>query len=529
MATILFIDPTIPDYQSLTFGLTEETQLVILDPNQDGVSQITAALQGGKFDAVHIVSHGTVGDLQLGTAQLNSSTIQTTYSNLIQQWSNSLNPGADILLYGCNVAQGDVGKNFVQQLHQLTGADIAASDNATGSVVLGGDWNLEYTTGKIEAPLAFQVGVLQAYNSVLAPFAPGDIVVLQAGDGNAALSGSATAVFLKEYNTSGSTPVQSIALPTTVSSSNRILTQSGSAASEGALSLSSDGRYLTLVGYDAPLGTASVGSTASATINRIVARVDAFGTVDTSTKLNNAYSGNNIRSAVTTDGSGFWVAGTTSTALSYVTFGSTGASTILSGMNSHVVEIFNGQLYTSLSSSSINTVGTGLPTSGSPTVTPLPGLPNTGNPYAYVLLDRDASVAGADTLYIADQTSGLFKYSFNGTTWTAEGSITGVLTGLTGVVQGSSVDLYATKGTGSANTLVKFTDSSAYNAILSGSFTTLATASTNTSFKGVAFAPTNNLPDLTIAVAAPNTPGVNSQFTYTLTAANTGTANASGV
>jgi len=531
MSSIVFIDPTIPDYQSLTDGLTAGTQLVLLDPTQDGILQITEALRGGSFDAVHIVSHGTSGNLQLGTAQLNSDTIDSTYSSVLQEWSNYLTPGADILLYGCNVAQGVVGQNFVQKMHQATGADIAASDNATGSVVLGGDWNLEYTTGNITAPLAFQIGVLEAYNSVLAPFTAGDIVVLRLGTGTGALSSAATAVFLDEYNSSG-TQVQSIALPTAVNGNNRILTESGSAGSEGALTLSADGRYLTLVGYDAAPGTASVTGTASATTNRIVGRVDAAGSVDTSTRINSAYSANNIRSAVTNDGSGFWVAGPTN-GLSYVTFGSTGASTQLNSLNSRVVDIFNGQLYTSASTGSnlgVLTVGTGLPTSGTPTTTLLPGLTGASNAYAYVLLDRDAGVAGVDTLYVADQTAGLLKYSFNGTTWTARGSIAGTLTGLTGVINGSSVDLYGTNGSGTA--LLKFTDSAVFNANLSGSFTTLATAAANTAFRGVAFAPVNSvsLPDLTVSQAdSPDPITVGNLLTYALTVSNSGSVDASNI
>ncbi len=535
MSSILFLDPTIPDYQSLVDGLNPDIQLVILDPNQDGILQITNGLKSDVFDTVHIVSHGTSGNIQLGTTQLNSATLPN-YSSLLQQWSNNLTTGADILIYGCNAAQGEVGQDFIQQLHQFTGADIAASDNATGSVVLGGDWNLEYATGNITAPLAFQVGVLEAYNSVLAPFTAGDLVVLQVGTGSSALSSAATAVFLKEFNTTGTAQIesQSIAVPTSVSGSNRALTQSGTAGSEGALNLSADGKYLTLVGYDAAPGTVAVTSTTSANNNRVVARVDASGSVDTTTRISSAYSANNIRSAVTNDGSGFWVGGP-GTGLTFVTFGSTGASTTLNGLNSRVVNIFNGQLYDSSGSGSnvgVNTVGTGLPTSGSPVITLLPGLPNTGNSYAYLLLDRDAGVAGIDTLYIADQTSGLLKYSFNGATWAARGNIAGTLTGLTGVINGSNVDLYATNGTSAGNSLVKVTDTAAFNANLSGSFATLATAPTNTIFKGVAFAPTSVVtpqPDLTISLLGPNSVNVNNPFTYTLVASNGGNANASGV
>ena len=46
----------------------------------------------------------------------------------------------DILLYGCNVAQGGVGMQFISLLAQITGADVTASDDLTGNENLNGDW-----------------------------------------------------------------------------------------------------------------------------------------------------------------------------------------------------------------------------------------------------------------------------------------------------------------------------------------------------------------------------------------------------
>ena len=69
-------------------------------------------------------------------------------------WSGSLAPDADILIYGCDVAETQSGRALIEQLGGLTGADVAASTNLTGSRALGGDWNLEYSTGAIEARLA---------------------------------------------------------------------------------------------------------------------------------------------------------------------------------------------------------------------------------------------------------------------------------------------------------------------------------------------------------------------------------------
>jgi predicted outer membrane repeat protein len=58
----------------------------------------------------------------------------------------------------------------LQRLNQLTGADIAASKNLTGSAALGGDWDLEVTIGSIETPLAFTQEAIAAYSHVLVTF-----------------------------------------------------------------------------------------------------------------------------------------------------------------------------------------------------------------------------------------------------------------------------------------------------------------------------------------------------------------------
>ena len=116
-------------------------------------------------------------------------------------------------------------------------------------------------------------------------------MIYRIGDGGAALTNAATAVFLDEYTPAGAL-VQSIAMPTAVVGSNRILTGSGTATSEGLLTLSTDGQYLVLAGYDAVVGTAGVANTASAAFNRVIGRVDGAATIDTTTALTDAYSGN---------------------------------------------------------------------------------------------------------------------------------------------------------------------------------------------------------------------------------------------
>ncbi len=166
---IVFIDPTVEDYQSLMDGVVARTEVILLNPSQDGVEQITEHLINcSTLDNVHIVSHGSPGCLYLGNSQLSLDTLEHYKSQLKTGFSNSVN----LFLYGCNVAAGDAGAELIEKLHQLTGAEIAASANPTGNSGLGGDWELEVTTQGIEVSLAFSEEVQSAYASVLAKWIP---------------------------------------------------------------------------------------------------------------------------------------------------------------------------------------------------------------------------------------------------------------------------------------------------------------------------------------------------------------------
>ena len=159
-SAIAFIDANVSDYQTLLAGVTPGTEVHVLDSSQDAVTQITNTLLGrSNISSLHIVSHGEAGGLDFGTGKLNLSDLPE-YAAQLQSWSNALTADADILLYGCNVAEGELGKAFTNILSQLTGADVAASNNLTGK---NGDWNLEVTTGKIESSLVFSSSVTAAY------------------------------------------------------------------------------------------------------------------------------------------------------------------------------------------------------------------------------------------------------------------------------------------------------------------------------------------------------------------------------
>ena len=185
---LLFVDSKVKDYQNLTETTNSDTEVIVLKGDRDGIDQISETLKQRKnIAAVHILSHGAAASVQIGATELNLSNIET-YRDRLEKWfalpaeanSNSqITAKPEILLYGCNVAATEVGVAFVQRLSQLTGAEVAASDNLTGNAALGGDWELEVSTGKIETAVAFSQEARAAYSGVLATFTATDFTSLK--------------------------------------------------------------------------------------------------------------------------------------------------------------------------------------------------------------------------------------------------------------------------------------------------------------------------------------------------------------
>jgi hypothetical protein len=105
ISEIVFIDTAVADYQSLVAGVKPGIATVILDSNQGGIAQISEYLAGcQEVSAVHVICHGSPGSLQLGTAQLSLDTLNA-YASQLQKWAESLSAKAEILLYGCSIAE----------------------------------------------------------------------------------------------------------------------------------------------------------------------------------------------------------------------------------------------------------------------------------------------------------------------------------------------------------------------------------------------------------------------------------------
>lgn len=227
-------------------------------------------------------------------------------------------------------------------------------------------------------------------------FVPGNLVVSVEGNGvRGATSGSYTdnqaaplTLFQYSHNgTASASYVSSLVLPQTASGQNYAVSGEYGSSSEGTLQLSGDGRYLTVMGYGVnaaafnanptaygtaandPTKPTALGQSGSLTgqgytpVARVVALIDANGTVDSSTALFNVFNGNNPRSAATVDGSsiyvsgqgvsgdrtgGVWLAQRGATSATAITGPDTSSSK--AAQDTRVVQVVGNQLYVSVDS-----------------------------------------------------------------------------------------------------------------------------------------------------------------------------------
>ena len=171
---LVFVDAGVAGWQDLVADLGSDArrtlEIVILDATRDGVAQISDTLaQKQDLDAVHVFSHGTDGAVHLGNTWLDAGALAAQES-AIASWGDALAPDGDLLLYGCDLAESQVGRDLVATLARVTGADVAASSDATGTELFGANWVLEQVQGVVETPTLAVNTATHSWNGLLAAF-----------------------------------------------------------------------------------------------------------------------------------------------------------------------------------------------------------------------------------------------------------------------------------------------------------------------------------------------------------------------
>jgi hypothetical protein len=343
-------------------------------------------------------------------------------------------------------------------------------------------------------------------------FLPKRLAVLRAGNGAIRLHLKQSPVFIDEFapDSFNNAPLMTVAIPT---NGPDAMFFNGHAATEGMLSRSADGRFLTFAGYGGINLLQESGTPSLLDIGRAFCAVDSAG--KTRTIIYEQYGGTqkmNPRGAVTDGSNHFWSCGNASGTAYYDAGGSSGPVTFTAVPDSRQVKIINGALYTTLNGP--DGVFLGVPSgifsfvdgSGDPAA--LPDSPKTKLSLV-VQADKDYSkIAGFDMnpdetiAYTADAEKGIQKYLKANGQWkfaynfpipqnipAADNHEAGCFA-LTVDFSGSAPTVYATttegyNGSVNSNRVVRVQDMGA-----SAPVTTIAQAtSAEIAFRGIAFTP----------------------------------------
>ncbi|MCU0716763.1 MAG: DUF4347 domain-containing protein, partial [Pirellula sp.] len=172
---VVFIQDGLNDLDRLLADLREDREGVdfefhVLNSMEHGLDQIESLLsQYDDLDAIHLVTHGADGFIQLGGGWLTTANIEQ-YADALQRIGIALDADGDILIYGCDVAASEVGAGLLDRIGELTQADISGSTDKTGAAWRGGNWELEYSTGQIETNNALGISVQESYGGLLATY-----------------------------------------------------------------------------------------------------------------------------------------------------------------------------------------------------------------------------------------------------------------------------------------------------------------------------------------------------------------------
>lgn len=160
--TLVAIDPKIEDCQSIVPKMLNKAEVILLQPNEYEVQQITLTLQEyTHLTSLHIISYGSPGCLYLGKSHLGLFSLNR-YAPQLMTWSVP-----NIILYGHHVGTGDSGIEFIHRLHQITGANIASFTQKAENATSCGSWQLDYHLGDINPELAILPAIQKNYTGSL--------------------------------------------------------------------------------------------------------------------------------------------------------------------------------------------------------------------------------------------------------------------------------------------------------------------------------------------------------------------------
>lgn len=138
---------------------------------EDLIVLVDEALDGRKAGSLGLVTHdfGEAKFYLTGseTVSLASSLHREEQRAFWRELGAMIAPGGRIDIFACSAASGRMGKALADVLEDISGVNVAASDDSTGNTLAGGDWILESDSVDLERTY-FEPNKLAAFSGLLA-------------------------------------------------------------------------------------------------------------------------------------------------------------------------------------------------------------------------------------------------------------------------------------------------------------------------------------------------------------------------
>ncbi|WP_349620096.1 Ig-like domain-containing protein [Azospirillum argentinense] len=238
--SVVFVDTSVNDYQTLIKDIAPDAKVVLLNSQQEALGQMANALSGmSGLDSIHVVSHGNEGHLYIAGRAYWADGLANRGQDL-QAIGAALKPGGDLLFYACNVGAGQAGQEFVQTVHRLTGADVAVSNDQTGSAP-GQNWTLEVQSGSIEAAIPFALSSMETFSGRLGTVVVTSATGTAAGSLNHAIVNAAAGDVIEFSSTLISSKISLGVTTTVLTAPNQSFTINGDVNGDGIADITISG------------------------------------------------------------------------------------------------------------------------------------------------------------------------------------------------------------------------------------------------------------------------------------------------
>ncbi len=146
---VVLISKALDQIQGISNSVSADAHVLTFDPTHDTFATINQALDnlvattGHQISTLVVMSHGSEGELTLGSDNLTLSALNAYAANL-SHLATDLAPHAQIQFFSCSLAADADGRILLNTIASFTGANVFASVDSTGGAT--GNWTLEYAS-----------------------------------------------------------------------------------------------------------------------------------------------------------------------------------------------------------------------------------------------------------------------------------------------------------------------------------------------------------------------------------------------